>query len=171
MSKLPAFSILLLLTLSSVCLHAEEANEADKIIVRNFVSGSLQQIKEEKQGKPFILSFWSVDCTYCFREMEMFSSLRKKYPDLDVVLVSTDQDLDEQVIYMVLDVTKFKTDKVWVFAEKHPDRLYAEIDRNWQGELPHTLFFNSKHEVQSVVGEVKPKLVKRWLQYIRKENS
>ncbi len=171
MSKYLPIFLIILSGFLPVISFAEEAVSEEKVLIQDFVKGSFHEIKKERKGKPFIISFWSIDCTYCFKEMEMFSSLKKKYPDLDVVLVSTDINLDEQVVYMVLDVTGFETEETWVFAEDFPARLYADVDRNWRGELPNTLFLNSKHEFQSVIGEIKPELVEKWLRYIKQEQS
>ncbi|MFN3397982.1 MAG: hypothetical protein ACK4ZS_05530, partial [Sulfurimicrobium sp.] len=38
--------------------------------VRPFVAGSLAKILAARQGKPFVLAFWSVTCTYCPMELE-----------------------------------------------------------------------------------------------------
>lgn len=165
--------ILILLALSTISasLSAEDSLDSDGVVIQDFVKGSLQDIKQQFKGKPFILSFWSIDCTYCFDEMKMFSSLKEKYPDLEVVLVSTDINLDDETVNQVLDETGFEAEEVWVFADEIPARLYADVDENWRGELPNTLFMNSKHEFQSVTGQVKPELVEQWLQYLKKENS
>ncbi len=165
--------IFLILSLGFLSSHtnAEESLTSERVVIQDFVKGSLEDIKEQYQGKPFILSFWSIDCTYCFDEMKMFSSLKEKYPDLQVVLVSTDINLDDETVHKILDDTGFEAEEVWVFADEVPERLYAEVDENWRGELPNTLFMNSKHEFQSVTGEVKPELVEKWLQYLKKENT
>ena len=154
----------------SVCANDEESLSENSIIIHDYVKGSFQDLKDQRIGKPFIIAFWSIDCTYCFEEMKMFSLLKEKYPDLDVVLVSTDVNLDHETVYQVLEETGFKTDETWVFADDFSQRLYAEADPDWRGELPNTLFFNKKHESQSVMGEVKPELVEKWLLYLKEEN-
>ncbi len=153
----------------SMCANAENSLVEKNTMIQGYVQGSFQDIKDQRAGKPFIISFWSVDCTYCFEEMKMFSLLKEKYPGLDVVLVSTDVNLDHETVYKVLNETGFKTDKTWVFADDFSQRLYAEADKNWRGELPNTMFFNNKHESQSVVGEVKPELVEKWLLYLKEK--
>lgn len=165
--------ILLLLSFSFFpsLTSAEDPMPTDDVVIQDFVKGSLQDIKDQYKGKPFILSFWSVDCTYCFDEMKMFSSLKEKYPDLEVVLVSTDVNLDDETVNQVLDETGFEAKEVWVFADEIPARLYADVDENWRGELPNTLFLNSKHEYQSIMGEVKSDLVEKWLLYLVNEKT
>ncbi|MEQ1743673.1 MAG: hypothetical protein ABL869_14370 [Candidatus Nitrotoga sp.] len=41
-------------------------------------------------GKPFIISLWSLDYTYCRDDMVLFGKLSRKHHDLDLVLISTD---------------------------------------------------------------------------------
>src|SRR3989338_7353804 len=58
--------------------------------IKPFVRGSYQQIVAARHGKPFIVNFWSLSCSYCKVELSMFKKLVKKYPQLDLVVVSTD---------------------------------------------------------------------------------
>ncbi|MDQ3267969.1 MAG: hypothetical protein M3P47_04485 [Pseudomonadota bacterium] len=73
----------LLLCLSSACSSAAQ-------ITKHFVCGSYQEIVSVRTGKLFIISLWSLDCTYCLDDMVLFGKLSKKYSDLDLVIISTD---------------------------------------------------------------------------------
>ena len=143
---------------------------AGEVIVQDFVKGSLRDIKEQRKDQPFLLVFWSKDCGYCFKEMNMLATLQPKHPELDIVLVSIDAGLEDEMVKHFFDQTGLEADEIWVFSSNSP-RLFSYVDRNWRGELPNTLFHNSKHEYQSVLGEVKYKQVKNWLKYIRNEQS
>jgi len=162
--------VFLVFTFFSMGVYSNESILENSIVIQDYVRGSFQSLKDQHVEKPFIISFWSIDCTYCFEEMKMFSVLKEKHPDLDVVLVSTDVNIDHETVYKVLDETGFMPNEAWVFADDFSQRLYAEADHDWRGELPKTIFFNSKHESQSVVGEVKSELVEKWLQYLKGEN-
>ena len=58
--------------------------------VRPFTQGSLAELLAAREGKPFILVLWSLDCQYCPTELKMLSELKRSHPNLDVVLVATD---------------------------------------------------------------------------------
>ncbi len=143
---------------------------AGGVIVQDFVKGSLQDIKAQRKNQPFLLVFWSKDCGYCFKEMNMLATLQPDHPELNIVLVSTDAGLEDKMVKHFFDQTGLVADEIWVFSDDSP-RLFSYVDRNWQGELPNTLFHNSKHEYQSILGEVKSKQVKNWLKYINDEQS
>jgi len=143
---------------------------AEEVIVQDFVKGSLQDIKEERKDQPFLLVFWSKDCGYCFKEMNMLAGLQPKHPELDIVLVSIDAGLEDEMVKHFFEQTGLEANEIWVFSNKSP-KLFSYVDRYWNGELPNTVFHNSKHESQSILGEVKYKQIKNWLKYIKNEQS
>src|SRR5690242_2613981 len=62
--------------------------------IRPFIQGSLAQVLAQREGKPFILVLWSLECQYCPTELKMLSELKRAHPKLDVVLVATDEVSD-----------------------------------------------------------------------------
>ena len=138
--------------------------------IKPFVRGSYQQIVSARQGKPFIVSFWSLSCSYCKVELTMLKKLAKKYPKLDLVLVSTDTPEEEQMVTATLAKISLGKTETWLFADDYAERLRFEIDKKWQGELPRTYFFSTNSEVKAVSGKLEQKEVEQWIkeQYARK---
>lgn len=132
--------------------------------LKPFVRGSHQQIADARAGKPFIVAFWSVNCTYCGGELAMFGKLLKKYPGLDLVLVSTDAPSDGKEIAAVLDRHALGRAEAWVFADSHADRLRFEVDPEWYGELPRTYLHGAKEGVRAASGKIEQADVERWLE-------
>ncbi|OGS92010.1 MAG: hypothetical protein A2Z95_03850 [Gallionellales bacterium GWA2_60_18] len=145
----------LLLASQSVAFAAQE--------LKPFVRGSYQQIVSARAGKPFIVAFWSVNCTYCAAELSMFGKLLEKYRGLDLVLVSTDTPPDEPAITATL--AKFALGKAEnrVFADSHADRLRYEVDSEWYGELPRTYFFAAQEDAKAASGKLEQAEVERWI--------
>lgn len=131
--------------------------------IKPFVRGSYQKIISAHQGKPFIVNFWSLTCSYCNVELAMFKKLLKKYPRLDLVLVSTDTQEEEKQVQAVL--SKFSLDKAdaWIFDDSYTERLRFEVDRKWQGELPRTYFFGANDEVIAISGKMEQRDVEKWV--------
>lgn len=131
--------------------------------IHAFKSGSLQQILAAREGKPFILSYWSLTCTYCAQEMKTLAALQKRYPKLEVVLVST--DTPEEKPELELFVAKQGLAKVeqWVFAESPPEKLRYEIDRRWWGELPRTYLYPASHQAKGVSGLIAEDRLEDWV--------
>lgn len=130
--------------------------------IKPFVSGSYQQIVAARQGKPFIVNFWSLTCSYCMVELAMLKKLKKNYPKIDLVLVSTDTPEEEKAVSATLAKFSLGKAEAWVFADSYTERLRFEIDKKWQGELPRTYFFSPKKEVTAISGKLEYKEVEQW---------
>lgn len=131
--------------------------------IKPFVRGSYQQIVAARQGKPFIVNFWSLTCSYCMVELAMLKKLKKKYPGLDLVLVSTDTPEEEKAVSATLAKFSLGKAEAWVFADSYTERLRFEIDKKWQGELPRTYFFSPKKEATAISGKLEYKEVEQWV--------
>ena len=155
------FGLLMALSFAILSFAPAPAWAAQEI--KPFVRGSYQQIVSVREGKPFIVNFWSLTCSYCVVELAMLKKLMKKYPKLDLVLVSTDTPEEEKDISATL--AKFSLGKAesWVFADGFAERLRFEVDRKWQGELPRTYFFGPKNEVTAISGKLEYKEMEQWV--------
>ncbi|CAH1905639.1 AhpC-TSA domain-containing protein [Candidatus Nitrotoga sp. HW29] len=151
----------LLLCLSSACASAAQ-------IVKHFVHGSYQQIVSARAGKPFIISLWSLDCTYCRDDMVLFGKLSKKFPDLDLVLISTDTPDQTKEIARTLQKYPLKKAESWVFADSFVERLRYEVDTQWYGELPRTYFYDAQGHVLALSGRLDYAQIERWIRASKK---
>lgn len=131
--------------------------------IKPFVRGSYQQIVAARQGKPFIVNFWSLTCSYCMVELAMLKKLKKNYPRLDLVLISTDTPEEEKSVSATLAKFSLGKAEAWVFADSFTERLRFEVDKKWQGELPRTYFYSTKNEVNAISGKLEYKEVEQWV--------
>lgn len=146
------------LGLALVGLLAAPALAAD---MRPFENGSFQKIRQDRGDKPFIVSFWSADCTHCPKELQALGELKRRHPRLDIVLVSTDTAADPTVLAATTARHGLGDAEQWVFATDQPERLRYEVDRRWWGELPRTYFFDG-NAVEAVSGLVPADRLARW---------
>lgn len=135
---------------------------------RFFEPGSIERIRAERQGRPFILGLWSLSCPHCPRELKELGKLKKAHPDVDIVLVSTDTPDDAESMGAMVRRHGLSGAEQWVFADPQPQRLRFEIDRRWWGELPRTYFFSADHGVEAVSGVVPAQRLKRWAEENRR---
>jgi peroxiredoxin len=142
-------------------LAAGPAQAAQEI--RALQRGGYQRILEARAGKPFIVAFWSVSCTYCGAELAMFGKLLRKYRGLDLVLVSTDAPADRTEIAATLNRHALSRAESWVFADSHAERLRFEVDPEWYGELPRTYFFPAQGGMNAVSGKLEQAEAERWI--------
>jgi thiol-disulfide isomerase/thioredoxin len=131
--------------------------------IRPFVSGSIKEITAARQGKPFILGMWSLTCTHCREELSLLSSLVKKYPSLDLVLVATDTPEEGEAIGATLRQSGLGGAEAWVFADPFAERLRFEVDRKWHGELPRTYLYDPSHQAQAFSGKLDALPMEQWL--------
>ena len=153
---------LLALLLCCAALSAQAAPE-----VKAFVRGSLQEIAAARQGKPFILAFWSLTCTHCREELGLLGGLLKQHPALSVVVVSTDTPEDAPAIAATLAEYRLERAEAWVFADSFAERLRADVDKKWRGELPRTYFYDNAHQASAVSGKLDPQQLDGWLRATR----
>ncbi|MBA4143217.1 MAG: redoxin domain-containing protein [Nitrosospira sp.] len=131
--------------------------------IRPFTSGSLGQVLANREGKPFILVMWSLDCQYCPTELRILSELKRSHPNLDVVLVATDTVDDAPQLVSRAKSYGLGQVEQWVFAEDIPERLRLEIDGRWYGEVPRTYFYDRKHQREVRSGLVSKDFFEQWL--------
>ena len=146
---------LLLLLVLSLPAAAQE--------LKPFVVGSIKEIPAVRQGKPFILGMWSLTCTHCREELALLSSLVKKHPDLDLVLVATDTPEEGEAISATLGQSGLGGAEAWVFADPFEERLRFEIDPKWHGELPRTYFYDPTHAITAISGKLNRQRLEQWM--------
>ncbi|MBU1691346.1 MAG: TlpA family protein disulfide reductase [Gammaproteobacteria bacterium] len=131
--------------------------------LKPFVVGSMKEITAARQGKPFILGMWSLTCTHCREELALLSSLVKKHPDLDLVLVATDTPEEGEEIGTTLRQSGLGGSQAWVFADPFAERLRFEIDPKWHGELPRTYLYDPSHKALAFSGKLNGLQLGQWL--------
>ena len=157
MAILKRVALLSLLLLTSMSLRAEP------LIIHPFVKGSFAEIKQQRTNSPFVLIFWSESCSYCMKELAMFGEIQKKHPTLELVIVATDPFLDESFVYEMIERSQLSLKETWVFAEQFPERIYADVNKRWRGELPVTHFFDRNNKEVRHLGIVKKEALEKWL--------
>ena len=130
--------------------------------VRPFTPGSMQKIQGERAGKPFILTLWSATCTHCPAELKALGELKRKYPNIDIVLLAADTPDEIPQLAKLAEGYGLGKQAQWVFADPQPEKLRFEIDRRWYGELPRTYFFDGEHRREAVSGLVPAERLERW---------
>ena len=131
--------------------------------LKPFVAGSIKEITAARQGKPFILSLWSLTCTHCRDELALLSGLVKKHPDLDLILIATDTPEESDAISATLRQSGLGGAEAWVFADPFAERLRFEIDPKWHGELPRTYLYDPFHKAQAFSGRPDALQLEQWL--------
>ena len=132
--------------------------------LKPFKRGSHAQILAAQGEQPFIVTFWSVNCTYCSGELAMLRKVLARHREIGLVLVSTDTPADEPLIDAALAKQGLAEYASWVFADTHVERLRYEIDREWYGELPRTYFHSARTGSWAASGQLEQAAVEAWIE-------
>ncbi|MEO5375432.1 MAG: TlpA family protein disulfide reductase [Alphaproteobacteria bacterium] len=128
-----------------------------------FVRGSLAGIVAAHAGSPFIVAFWSTDCVPCLVNLRLWRELIEERPDIALVLVSTDRPDDLPRLQRLIERHKLQAAESWMFADAFIERLYADVDRSWGGELPRTHLFDAHGERRLVEGIIDKHALIDWI--------
>lgn len=128
-----------------------------------FVAGSYSQLVERQGDKPFVISFWSLDCPPCYRELALWGEQRRNAGAVRLILISTDTLNDATEIEALLAEHGLSDVESWVFAAP-AQQLRYEIDRHWRGELPRTYLLERGEVVEAVTGVVDEVRMAAWLE-------
>lgn len=148
--------------LVALSLWATRPQAAREAPMHDFVAGSYAQLVTRMSGKPWVLAFWSLDCTHCPAALRALADLRRTHPRLQVVLVSTDGDADPAVLRAHVREAGLGGAPQWRFADPAPERLRLEIDSRWWGELPRHYLFNAQGQRTAQSGVPTPAELTRW---------
>lgn len=131
--------------------------------LRHFLPGSYSEILEQNKENPFVLVLWSVDCPPCHKELDMIGKLTEQDAELNIVLVSTDIEIESNEVKLVLSKYNLNKLESWVFRGESDQVLRYEIDRHWYGELPRSYFFKPSGEKEIASGVLSEKKITMWL--------
>lgn len=105
--------------------------------------------------RPTMVTFWSIDCVPCHRELPELARLARIKRFASLILISTDDAEQVPAIAHFIEAAKFPaTTRVRVFGND-PARLRHEIDPTWSGETPRHYFFIAKQAPRAWSGPLK----------------
>ncbi len=131
-----------------------------------FSSESLDEITAAREGRPFLLLLWSVDCPPCLKELEEISRLYPRFAPDGLVLISTDSTDYADDAQQILTRYGLADAENWRFAGSFPERLRYRIDPNWYGELPRAYFYNARHERIGKSGTLSRELLQQFIEQL-----
>lgn len=143
-----------LLLAGSLLLIAQQAQatQDNQNELKQFLSTSFQQILDSRPGQPLMLTIWSKTCTICMQKMPLLSELKKAWPDIHVITLSTDDIADGNQIREILTEFNLDTAENWIFADSNAQKLRYTIDSKWFGELPRTYFIDKTRQRKGISG-------------------
>lgn len=131
------FYLRLLVLLPLACLNAAEAVE----VLTLDKAKALRAVKGDKQ----LVVLWSLSCTACFKELALLSDFNRRHPDRPVVLINTDDSVD-QLAAIESTIAKYQLQALvnYRLPTAQADAVSFALDPNWYGELPRSYFVDEQ---------------------------
>lgn len=137
--------------------------QAGATALRGFDADTLAAVRQTYAGKPFVLAFWSVHCEPCRAEMADWKTLRRRHPQIPVLLVAADSLRERKVIEAFLKRYDPGSVERWAFADDFQEKIRYSVDRGWRGELPRTYLFDAEHRSEAISGAIRLDAVEAWM--------
>jgi len=131
--------------------------------LRPFTNESLKEITDARDGRPFLLVLWSIDCPPCLKELKHIGQLYSQFTPGSLVLVSTDSADYADEAQQLLTQNGLADAESWLFSGNFPERLRYRIDPNWYGELPRAYFYDAKHKRVGKSGALSLELLQQFI--------
>lgn len=148
----------------ALCLIlALTATRAIATEIKPFGRGEMARLQAERNGRPFVLTLWSLECAHCTGTLKQLARLARQHPRVDLVVVGTDPADAQAAIVKKLSATGHARRATWVFDAEAPERLRHEIDPHWSGEMPRTYLVDADGHRTAYSGPVSDAELKRWL--------
>lgn len=128
-----------------------------------FARGSFAELRKAHAGRPLVVHFWSIACPTCVAELAEWARTARETQDVDFVFVNADAAGDRARVEARVDKSGLRAATNFAFADRFLERLYFEVDRSWEGELPFTVLIGSGGETASVIGALTDPQIAAWL--------
>lgn len=144
--------------------QAASAQAASAHEIAPYQRGSFDSIRKAHAGRPLIVHFWSVTCAICVAELADWGRLARETPGVDFVFVNADPESDRRRAEARMEKAGLRQAANFAFADRFVERLYFEVDRHWQGEMPFTALVAANGGTQTVIGALDDMKLASWLE-------
>jgi hypothetical protein len=128
-----------------------------------FGPDSLRQIEHKYAGESFLLIMWEINCPPCREELGLLQTLRKTHPDINLVLIATDDISLQHEVNKILQSYGLQDIDTWMFADLNVERLRYSVDPEWFGELPRNYFYDVDSSRVGFSGKLTEEIMEEWL--------
>ena len=108
----------------------------------------VSEIKEmlgKQDGKLYVINFWATWCGPCITEIPHFEKVAKEFPDAKVEFILASLDFPSELEKRLKPFIRKNNIKqrVVLIEELDYGKWMGMVDKNWQGNIPVTLFVNN----------------------------
>jgi len=139
--------ILIMLMFSAPILFSQE--------IRKIGAEELKAIINNKVDKLHVINFWATWCGPCVTELPYFQKISKEYPTEKVEFTFISLDFPSQAETKLIPFLKNRNYSlnVLLITELDYDLWLRDVDPEWQGNIPATLFYNNSDKKRLFVND------------------
>ena len=110
----------------------------------------LEQILNNRDNKLYVVNFWATWCSPCVSELPAFEKISGEYNKDKVRFILISLDFPSQVEKQLIPFLKKNniTMEVAVMMETDSNLWIDKVSPSWQGNIPSTLFLNSRKKIR-----------------------
>lgn len=115
----------------------------------------LEEILKNPADKLFVVNFWATWCAPCVNELPDFQKVvnETKNSKVEFMFISLDfPSSADKTLTAFLKKNKYNF-KILLLTETDYDSWINTVDKNWQGNIPATLFFNRTRKIHHFIDE------------------
>ncbi|MCW3167726.1 TlpA family protein disulfide reductase [Chryseobacterium sp. 09-1422] len=146
------FLVILLLILGYSSSQAQVQND---VTAMNYEE--LEQRIQKEGGKMVVVNFWSTTCAPCVRELPDFMIINEKFknnPQFKMILVSLDRAKDKEKVIQFIKKKNLTAEVILLDDIKRMNTWIPRFDKNWEGNIPVTVFYKNGEKVHFNDGEM-----------------
>ncbi|GAA4164567.1 hypothetical protein GCM10022217_35370 [Chryseobacterium ginsenosidimutans] len=115
-----------------------------------------KRIQQEQEGdKLVVVNFWSTTCAPCVKELPHFMEVNKVYAgSIKMILVSLDRLADKEKVIKFIKNKKLTVEVILLDDIKRMNTWIPRFEKNWDGNIPVTLFYRNEDKVYFNDGEM-----------------
>lgn len=117
----------------------------------------LEKHIQQQKDKFVVVNFWATTCAPCVKELPHFIEVNKKYsqnPNFKMLLVSLDMAKDKQKVINFIKTKNLTAEVVILDDNKRMNTWIPKFQKDWEGEIPVTLFYKNSEKVFFNNGEM-----------------
>jgi len=134
---------------------ADERIPNANVVLRAIIPDTVPILIRQFIGKPVILNVWATWCKPCVEELPDLLQLQSNYSSDSVALILISAD-NEKILetHVRLFLQKLGvTFNSYLMSSGYDQDFIEEIDPNWTGAIPHTLFFDRAGHPSEIFNE------------------
>lgn len=117
----------------------------------------LEKRIQQENDKLLVVNFWSTTCAPCVKELPHFMEVNNKNsgnPKFKMILVSLDRLADKERVIKFMKNKNLTAEVILLDDIKRMNTWIPRFEKNWDGNIPVTLFYKNGEKVYFNDGEM-----------------